>query len=454
MLVLTCILSLGGFFFVRGSTLMEGQLKEKLRTTAAMAAMQFDPVVLDRMRGRSAMETRAFTDVVERLRSIREQIPQIRFAYIMRKTADPSILEFVADADSLATLAELDSDRDGLVDTDEQASFPGDTYDIFEVPALQHAAFAGPTVDEEFTEDQWGTFMSGYAPIRDGRGNAIAVLGIDMDANDYLALSRSIFSPVAFLLLSLVGVVLMVIVGVFLWRRKIESLERLHRERSGLLLLAMHQIGSPLTIIRWSLEALLDQVGKGSLDSAVREHAHNVEQATGFLNTILSELREASEVDTGTMPYTREWVALKDIIHDIVEEMTPALRKHEQSIVLNVDPSLQLSLDRTLIVGVLRELLHNAMTFSPHGNAITITAKRGGKCVLVDVTDHGCGIAKTDIPRMFDKFIRGAKAHLYQPNGSGLGLYIAKGIIKRANGDIWIKSTEGKGTTVSFTLPC
>ncbi len=453
-LVLASVLWLGTFFFVRGSMLMENELKDKLRTTAAVAAMQFDPKVIGSISGKSSMQTPAFRDVVERLKRTRQTIPNIRFAYIMRKTADANTLEFVADADSLATEKELDVNHNGLVEPDEEGSYPGDPYDISEIPAMQGPAFEGAAVDDNFTHDQWGILITGYAPIRDASGKPVAVLGMDMVANDYIALSRRIFSPVAFLLLCVVALILASFIAFFLRSRRIEVLKRVNRERSGLLLLAMHQIGSPLTIIRWSLEELKDQMESGSLKQAVTDHAKYADQAIEQLTGILDELKEASQVDTGTLEYHGEWTSLKDIIAGVMPTLQPELRRRKQTITQDVDPTLGLSLDRKLIAGVLRELLINAMTFSHDGASVTITAKHGGKCVLVEIADHGCGMPKKDIPRMFEKFTRGTNAHLYQPNGNGLGLYIAKGIIERAGGEIWIKSTEAQGTTVTFTLPC
>ncbi|NOS66788.1 MAG: HAMP domain-containing histidine kinase [Candidatus Peribacteraceae bacterium] len=453
MFVVGILVFLGFFLFIRGGTLMERQLKNQLQATAAVAAMQFPPAIIQDITERGTGAS-GYPEAVARLRTIRQAVPAIRFVYVMRKTDDPKTLAFVADADGLATSVELDTNHNGLVEQSEEGSQPGDLYDTVGVPALQGPAFEGPTVDDDFTYDKWGTTMSGYAPIRDANGATIAVLGIDMSAEDYISLSRSVFSPMAFLLLVFAAFFIAAVVAGYMLRRRAEALRRIERERSGLLLLAMHQIGSPLTIIRWSLEELLEQTGKNSLEQAVQDHAKNVTSAAEFLDRILIELREASDVDTGTLAYTREWVALHGVVASVVSDFQAEWKLKNQTIDIAVDPGLSFSFDRTLIAGVLRELVRNAITFSPEGSTITIAAKRGASSVLVEVIDRGCGIAKTDLPRMFEKFTRGARAHLYQPNGSGLGLYIAKGIVTRAGGDIWIKSKEGQGTTVAFTLPC
>ncbi len=435
---------------------MKLQLEEKLRNTAAMAAMQFNPSTIVRIRDADDMNMPEFKDVVRRLRSIREEIPEIRFAYIMRQTENPNELEFVADADSLATPQELDKNVNGLVDPDEEGSYPGDPYDITDIPALRGPAFQGPSVDPEFTSDQWGTLMSAYAPVRDKSGRAVAILGIDMNADDFITLTRSIFSPVAFLLLVVAGTMLTMLIAIFLWRRRAEIFTRIEAERSGLMLLTFHQLGGPLTIFRWSIEALLDAAKRGCepLQKAVEEYADDMQTGVTRLAGILDVLKEASLVEAGTLAYTRQTVPLSGIVDSAVWQMQNDLHSHDQRVEAYVPHEISVTVDPVLIGGVLRELLQNAITFSPKDSVISLTARQKRSHVTVEIRDPGCGIDRHDLPRLFQKFSRGARAHIHRPDGSGLGLYIAKGIIERAGGDIWIKSKDGEGTTVTFTLPC
>lgn len=455
-LILTCVVFLGVFFFLHGQSLMKSQLEEKLRNTAAMAAMQFNAPAISRIKGRQSMDTPEFRDIVSRLRRIRGEIPEIRFAYIMRQTENPDELEFVADADSLATPQELDRNMNGIVDTNEEGSYPGDSYDITDIPALRGQAFQAPSVDPEFTHDQWGTLMSAYAPVRDKSGRPVAILGIDMNADDFLALTRSIFSPVAFLLLVIAGSMLTMLIAIFLWRRRSETFRRIEAERSGLMLLTFHQIGGPLTIFRWSTEALLEAAKHGCepLQQAVEEYADDMQTGVARLAGILDVLKEASLVEAGTLAYTRQTVPLSGIVDSSVWQLQNDLQSHEQRVDAHVPRDISVTVDPVLIGGVLRELLQNAITFSPKKCVISLTAKRNRNMVTVDIRDTGCGIDTHDLPRLFQKFARGTNAHLHRTDGSGLGLYIAKGIIERAGGEIWMKSKIGEGTTVTFTLPC
>jgi signal transduction histidine kinase len=447
------IVLLAMLFFYRGQTLMEEQLKSSLRETAAAAALQFDPAVIERVYGRAPLSNPDVTDLVHRLRAIRDTMPTVRYVYLMRRTAEPMKLQFVADADSLSPAAQLDTNGNGVIDPDEKPSYPGDTYDITDVPMLQHDAFISASVDQSITTDAWGKVISGYAPIMDAKGRTVAVLGIDMDAGQYVALTRSIFSPVIFLLVCVGALLFAAYLGMFLWRRRIETLQHIDAERSGMMLLASHQLGSPLTIFQWSLENIRDSHANGTLEQDLDEQLGNMDEAVNRLASILRNLRLAADVDKGTFPLQPAAGYLSPVIVSVLHEMADRLRARKQKVQLFLDGNLHLSFDHQLIAQVVRELLQNAMTFSPDGAEIEIRSRRVKDTAEVEVRDRGQGIPAADLPRIFGKFVRAANAHFSSPDGNGLGLYIIRGIVEKSGGAMRIRSTEGEGTSVVFSLP-
>ena len=171
--------------FQRTNYAMSEQLRMRLQTAAALSAGKFTGEELDRITGKGSMSTPHFRDVVRRLATVLQTVPNVKFVYIMRRTEDPMTLEFVADADSLETFKESDVNGDGVLDPDEETSVPGDPYDISEISAMQGPAFEGPVTDAEITVDQWGELISGYAPIRRADGSVAGIIGIDMDARDF-----------------------------------------------------------------------------------------------------------------------------------------------------------------------------------------------------------------------------------------------------------------------------
>lgn len=451
--LLAIVIAVGGVFFLRAQILMEENLKSQLKTTAAMAAMQFDGDAIEKIRNPSISNT-AVKNLTSRLNTIRNEGQSVEFAYIMRRTEESETLQFVADADSLKSHDELDENRNGEVEEDEEPSMPGDMYDASGAPTLLVDAFVRPSVDDDFTVDQWGILISGYAPIVNSKGETVAILGLDMNAAQYINLSRSLFSPVALLLFFILAVFVVGYVMAYLSHRRLEDSQRLEAERSGMLMLAFHQLGTPLTIFKWSLEQMNDLIQKGppysnDLGSYVTEMNAGILK----LNRVVNEISEVVSIERGDMAMTRECTLLKDVIVEVGREFIPRTSNTHQEVSINVEGDLCVLLDRKLLLGIFRELIENALLYSAHSTTVQIHAKRKGDVVFIDVSDEGIGMSNEEQKHIFEKFVRGKNAHIYDPNGNGIGLTIVKGIVERAGGRVWIHSQENKGTTVSFVLP-
>ncbi len=134
-------------------------------------------------------------------------------------------------------------------------------------------------------------------------------------------------------------------------------------------------------------------------------------------------------------------------------EFAARAERAKQKLVLELMPNIVLSYDQRLISAVLRELIDNALVYSPEGADILVKLVRKGRFVEVSVTDRGIGIPKDEFDRVFAEFGRASNAGKVHPGGSGLALYIAKGIVERAGGQMELQSVEGSGSTFSFTLP-
>ena len=440
----------GSALYARSHQMMSDHLREHLRAVAAAAAMQFDGLDVSKFRDPAAVTLPQYVRTVEKLNRLRTETPSIRFAYIMERTKDPSHLRFLADADSLKSDVELDTDGDGTVGDTEHPSFPGDLYAIEENPALQGPAFEGPTVDEEVTVDAWGSFMSGYAPIRNAKGNVVAVLGLDMRADAFERLTYSIFSFESLVLLFCGGGLLALYIGLELWRRRMEAMEQLEADRRALMDLASHQLGAPLTTFKWWLEILKERDG-GKL---CKESDVCVQMDEGIrrMDEIVAALRS---IDINAPESDHHAVSkVGDAVHAAYREALPLMERRKQHCTFELPPEdCSVRLDPALLKGVLEELLENASAYSPEAASILVRITRPRGAVHIDVSDTGDGIAPDDLTLITQKFTRGAGAYRRKPVGNGLGLWIARSIIERAKGRLWIDSTPGKGTTVHIELP-
>lgn len=450
--VLFVIALLGSIFYWHSKAVMEQQLKESLRASVSLGALQFTGEELDQIQSIEDMEKEVFVSMVNRLEDIKRFTPNALFTYIMRRTDDPLVLEFVVDGDALLGVEDLDENGNGMIDDDESAAFPGELYEIDEYPVMQEEAFHFPSIDREVTKDRWGSYISGYAPIYYQDGSVAGIIGIDIDAGEFEELTNAMFSRLGFLLLLLAAFFIATYIAFFVWRRRIEMLRKMDAERSGLVDLAMHQVGAPLAMFRWWTEIL--QEGDAKAEDEERKEAYGeIARAVSRMDEVIQALREASRVHMRKVDYHPEKHSLKVLIESVAKELAEDIVKRQDTLDLKIDGELWMEVDEILISGVVRELIQNAISYSPDGTTISVRAFCKNDGMHIKVEDTGYGIPPDELGRVFDEFYRGERGVKCRPVGNGLGLFISRGIIRRAGGDMWITSREGEGTIVHIKLP-
>lgn len=440
--------------FLRSTSALEQQLRETLRAAAVSAAFSIDGDELGDIHGPGDMLEPSYIRIASLLRNITDEIPQLRFAYILRRTDDPNVLEFIVDADASLSNKELDENGNGIVDPDEEPSYPGEQYDITTIPALQGEAFLRSTTDPTVTVDQWGELLSGYAPIRSrSTGEVVAVLGIDMDAAEFRANTRSVLSPFAVLMILALAASLATGVALLIESRQLQTVSRINAERSGLLQLTFHQLGEPITILQWAIETLEDS--KEDVDQIKKllpENLTDMREGVRRLGSIIDTLQEAEKVELGVFENKPVEQSIKRVIEDVVRIVAPVPTDGLARVAMDVEDATHM-VDPHLLTVVLRRLIENALEFSRIDTVVKVSAKHEGTWLRIDVTDTGCGIPAKDVPHLFEKYNRASNASTMKPDGNGLGLYIAKGILELMGGLIAVSSREGQGTVVTVRLP-
>lgn len=179
------------------------RMRDAITGIVSTGVLQFDAADIAKIQGPDDITKPEYAELVAVLNLIRRSNPDIRYAYLMRKTDDPNILSFVADADSLRPTEQKDLNQDGKLDGADALSYPGDPYDISAFPEML-SAFDQPYADTAVEEDQWGAFISGAAPVKDASGRTVAILGIDMLATRLDELSAESFSPLIFFFLTFI----------------------------------------------------------------------------------------------------------------------------------------------------------------------------------------------------------------------------------------------------------
>ena len=185
---------LTGMLYMNNARLNVERMRDKVLAIASTGTPIFNPDDIQLLRTEADMQTDAYKRVVKALDTIRKDNDGVKYVYIIRPTDVENMYEFVADSYGLDIGKGIDFNNDGILGEEDEIPIPGMPYDVSEIPG----AFEGMKhsfAEREPFEDKWGTFISGFAPIRDEEGNAVAVLGVDKLAEDVQVMTLGSFKP-------------------------------------------------------------------------------------------------------------------------------------------------------------------------------------------------------------------------------------------------------------------
>jgi signal transduction histidine kinase len=237
-------------------------------------------------------------------------------------------------------------------------------------------------------------------------------------------------------------------------RRRLEhanAFEEANRLKGELLSILAHEMRTPLTSIKGYTTALLMQ--EASFDAkAQRGFLKIIDEECETLESLVRDLLESSIIDAGLLKLEPQPVMLPRLSREAIDEMAHRTEKHHFLIDFPQDfPIVDADPDR--IRQVLRNLLDNAVKYSPDGGLVIVRGELREDEMVISVADQGVGISPEHLNRLFEKFFRvdsGPGRHVV---GSGLGLPISRTLIKAHGGGIWARSKLGQGSTFYFTLP-
>ncbi len=209
-----------------------------------------------------------------------------------------------------------------------------------------------------------------------------------------------------------------------------------------------HELRTPLTILQGNLEGVVDEVY-----TADKVRLKSMLEEVQILSRLTEDLRVLAQAEGGNLRLRTEPADLGALIRETVEAFQPQAEAAGVRLQLAVPAEVRpLELDPERMRQVLTNLLFNAVRYTPAGKSVTIglseRSEQGRPGEMVVVEDEGPGISAEDLPRVFDRFYKGADSR-----GMGLGLAIAKHILEAHGGRISVSSEPGKGTRISFWLP-
>lgn len=231
------------------------------------------------------------------------------------------------------------------------------------------------------------------------------------------------------------------------------QLQRLDEAKDEFISMASHQLRTPLTSIKGYLSMLID----GDVGSVTKEQKHMLNEA--FVSSermvrLIGDFLNVSRLQTGKFVIEKHPVDLALLVQREVEGLAQNAAGRGMSFVYKKPKGIpMLNLDENKIQQVVMNFADNAIYYSKEKSKISVSLKKVGEFVEFKVTDTGIGVPKSEQANLFNKFFRATNARRARPDGTGVGLFLAKKVVDDHDGSIIFESKEGKGSTFGFRLP-
>ena len=236
--------------------------------------------------------------------------------------------------------------------------------------------------------------------------------------------------------------------------RDITLEQEVDRMKSEFISLASHQLRTPLSAIMTYSHMLVDGY-MGKLTEAQKRSLRTVISAANRMNELISTLLNITRIESGTIAVSLKAVAIDKLAEEVLKEVSLMASDHDVKLSLERKghASNIVRTDSLIVKEVLSNLITNAIKYTPANGSVVVTVQARSRDILVTVLDTGWGIPDYAQDQVFSKFFRAHNIVKRETTGTGLGLYLVKGLLEELGGKIWFTSTEGQGTTFSFTLP-
>jgi len=232
----------------------------------------------------------------------------------------------------------------------------------------------------------------------------------------------------------------------------VTELRRLQRIRTEFIDNLAHELRTPLTTVSLLAETLALEADQ--LPPRTADRIAKIEVETGHLVQMVNELLDLSKIESGSTALLISDVDLSRLAEATVERLSLFAERHGVRVAVEADGAIPLvRADGERLGQALLNILHNAVKFSPAGAEVVVRVVADEQEVVVTVQDHGPGIPRSALTRVFERFYKGDRARTRGVGGTGLGLSIARHVVEAHGGRIWVDSEEGSGSTFGFAVP-
>jgi PAS domain S-box-containing protein len=226
------------------------------------------------------------------------------------------------------------------------------------------------------------------------------------------------------------------------------------RMKAEFVTLAAHQLRTPISGVKWSLRALLDE-DMGKISKKQRDILEQAYKTNNKVVNLISDLLNVAEIEEGRYLKKLSLWSIEDIISSVIGDFEEQFKKKGIKVRLLKPegdmPKVMVDVEKLKLA--FGNIINNAIKYTFGGGKIKVSLAKHEKYIEVQVEDTGIGIPLSQQNKVFNKFFRSSNVMKIDTEGTGLGLYIAKNIIEAHNGRIWFESEENKGTTFHFTIP-
>jgi two-component system sensor histidine kinase GlrK len=231
------------------------------------------------------------------------------------------------------------------------------------------------------------------------------------------------------------------------------KLKAVDKMKSDFFSIMSHELRTPLTSIKEGTNLLLEGVG-GMITEKQKRLLTIISEESNRLISLVNSLLDLSKMEAGMMIFTMEQASLGPLIEQVITEISPLVEAKKIIFETKIREELPIiKMDYERILQALRNLIGNAVKFTPDGGRVRVSARPVAQGVEVSVADTGPGIPLEKLTTVFDKFQQVPTPGSHGIRGTGLGLALVKHIIKSHGGEVWAESQPGHGSTFIFVLP-